>query len=225
VSHKIILDALRAFGVPEITISALQSFALVGYAYVEVNGRKGLVITIKTGSGQGDPFSSILFLLATKPLNLSIAQNNRNLMYSTEDDNLNPLRLSTAEEVRPLLQLYSEYQQVSRLNINIRKSQALCINTTPAVIAGLRDLGIETPEHIKHLGLHLGKNIQDTVTETMRQIDPKALKRRIFATTPPTDLLHRALLLNTAYIPMYNNIFMALPTLKNQGDALKKGCT
>ncbi len=84
VSHKIILDALRAFGVPEITISALQRFALVGYAYVEVNGRKGLVITIKTGSGQGDPPSSILFLLATEPLNLSIARNNRNLMYNTE---------------------------------------------------------------------------------------------------------------------------------------------
>ncbi len=132
---------------PEITISALQCFALVGYAYVEVNGRKGLVITIKTGSGQGDPLSSILFLLAAEPLNLSIAQNNRNLMYNTEgginvgpflfvDDNLKPLRLSNAEEVCPLLQIYSEYQQVSGLNINIRKSQALCINTSPAVTAG-----------------------------------------------------------------------------------------
>jgi hypothetical protein len=79
VSHKIILDPLWAFGVPEITISALQCFALVGYAYVEVNGRKGLVITIKTGSGQGDPLSSILFLLATEPLNLSIAKNNREI--------------------------------------------------------------------------------------------------------------------------------------------------
>ncbi len=56
----------------------------------------------------------------------------------------------------------------------------------------------------------------------MRQIDPKALKRRIFVTTPPTDLLHRALLLSTAYSPMYNHVFMALPTLKNQGDALQK---
>jgi hypothetical protein len=60
------------------------------------------------------------------------------------------------------------------------------------------------------------------VTETLRQIDLKALKRRIFATTPPTDLLHRALLLNTAYILVYNHVFMALPTLKNQGDALQK---
>jgi hypothetical protein len=109
---------------------------LVGYTNVEVKGRKGLVITIKMGSGQGDPLSSILYLMATEPLNLSIAQNNRNLMYNTEggtnlglilfaEDNLNPLRLSTAEEVRPLWQLYSEYQQVSGLNINIRKSQAL----------------------------------------------------------------------------------------------------
>ena len=97
VSHKIILDALRAFGVPEITISALQRFALVGYAYVEVNGRKGLVITIKTGSGQGDPLSSILFLLATEPLNLSIAQNNRNLMYNTEGGiNVGPVPLTSA---------------------------------------------------------------------------------------------------------------------------------
>jgi hypothetical protein len=67
------------------------------------------------------------------------------------DDNLNPLQLSTAEEVRPLLRLYSEYQQVSGLNTNIRKSQAICINTSPEVIAGIRDLGIETPEHIKLL--------------------------------------------------------------------------
>jgi hypothetical protein len=42
VSHKIILDALRAFGVPEITISALQRLALIGYAYAEVTVGKGL---------------------------------------------------------------------------------------------------------------------------------------------------------------------------------------
>jgi hypothetical protein len=31
--------------------------------YVEVNGRKGILIKIKTGSGQGDPLSSILEIL------------------------------------------------------------------------------------------------------------------------------------------------------------------
>jgi hypothetical protein len=45
----------------------------------------------------------------------------------------------------------------------------------------------------------------------MRNTEPKRIKRRILGTTPPTDLLHRALLINTALIPIYNHIFMALP--------------
>jgi hypothetical protein len=80
------LRALRAFGVPEIMIMAIQHYSLTGFAYVEVNGKKGLLITVKTGSGQGDPVSSILFLLATEPLNRALAQNYRNLMYKTESN-------------------------------------------------------------------------------------------------------------------------------------------
>jgi hypothetical protein len=106
-----------------------------------------MVITIKTGSGQGYPLSSLLFLLATEPLSLSIAQNNSNLMYITEggtnagpilfdDDYLNPFRFSSADEICSLLQLNSKYQQISGLNVNIRKIQALCISTPNEVVAG-----------------------------------------------------------------------------------------
>ncbi len=41
VSHCSIIQALRAFGVPEITIMAIQFFSLIGFAYVEVNEKKG----------------------------------------------------------------------------------------------------------------------------------------------------------------------------------------
>jgi hypothetical protein len=57
---------------------------MVGYAYV--NGRKGLVINIKTCSGQEDPLSSILLLFVTEPLNLYNAQDNRNLMLQTQKE-------------------------------------------------------------------------------------------------------------------------------------------
>ncbi len=40
------------------------------------------------------------------------------------------------------------------------------------------------------------------------------LSKKILGTTPPTDILHRALLINTALIPIYNHIFMALPVQK-----------
>ena len=108
VGHTVIVQALRAFGVPEIMIQAIKHYTLVGYAYVEVNGRRGLLITIKTGSGQGDPLSSILFLIATEPLNRILCSSFQALMYTAEDrvtvgpvlyadDNLTPLALDNAE--------------------------------------------------------------------------------------------------------------------------------
>ena len=57
----------------------------------------------------------------------------------------------------------------------------------------------------------------------MEHTDPKLVKRRILATTPPTDLLHRALLINTAYVPIYNHILMALPLTTHNLEELDKG--
>ncbi len=47
---------------------AIQHYTLIGFAYVEVHGGKGVLITDKTGSEQGDPFSCILFFITTEPL-------------------------------------------------------------------------------------------------------------------------------------------------------------
>ncbi len=52
VSHKVIIQALRQFGFPEMFVTAIQDYVLTGTAYVEVNGRAGMLITIKTGSGE-----------------------------------------------------------------------------------------------------------------------------------------------------------------------------
>ena len=233
VSHNIIVDALRAFGVPEIAINAIQNFTLVGHAYVEVNGKRGLVITIKTGSGQGDPLSSILFLVATEPLNRALASNFAEIMYSTEggtkvgpilfaDDNLNPLTIRSENEIQEYMQTYEDYREVSGLNINIRKTEALCINTPQHIQEMMQRIGISTPPSLKHLGLHLTPTIEGSVECTMDNIEAKAIRRRILATTPPTDLLHRSTLINTALIPIYNHVFMALPTTDKQGNDLYK---
>jgi hypothetical protein len=49
------------------------------------------------------------------------------------------------------------------------------------------------------------------LSETLNKIDLKAAKRRILATAPPTDILHRATLINSALIPLYNHVPMVLP--------------
>jgi hypothetical protein len=70
---------------PEIMIMAIQHFMLVGFGFIEVYGHKGILITVKTGSGQGEPLSSILFLITTVPLNRILATAFSELMYITSE--------------------------------------------------------------------------------------------------------------------------------------------
>jgi hypothetical protein len=230
-SHTIIIQALRAFGVPELLIQALRNYVLVGMARVEVNGRKGILITVRTGSGQGDPLSSILFLIGSEPLNRLIVTKFAEIMYTTAegitvgpilfaDDNLSPTKLHSIEQLEPLLAIYDRYTGVSGLNINVRKSSALCINTVPSLVQDLQQKGFATPDSMRHLGIELAKTIEDTVHETIQKIDLKAVRRRILATTPPTDTLHRATLINSALVPLYNHVLMALPVTATELDPL-----
>jgi hypothetical protein len=233
ISHAVIIQALRAFGIPELLIQALQNYVLVGMARVEVNGKKGILITVRTGSGQGDPLSSILFLIGSEPLNRMIVAKLAEIMYTTmerikvgsilfADDNLSPTKIERIEQLDPLLAIYDRYTGVSGLNINIRKSSALCINTPDALVREFQLRGFTTPDNMRHLGIELGKTMEDTTRETIQKIDVKAMKRRIMATSPPTDTLHRATLINAALVPLYNHVFMALPATEDDVDSLHK---
>jgi hypothetical protein len=71
--------------------------------------------------------------------------------------------------LQPIINFYNQYTTVSGLHISIRKTIALCINTSPKVTRGLNQKGIETPEVCKQLGLYLGKTIEDTIENTMRK--------------------------------------------------------
>ena len=94
------------------------------------------------------------------------------------DDNLSPLNLGQVGKIKPILDLYEQYHTVSGLNVNPRKSTALCINTPDNIQAELRELGLSTPQAIRHLGIYLGTTIEQTVQEMIQQTDAKLIKRR-----------------------------------------------
>jgi hypothetical protein len=75
---------------------------------------------------------------------------------------------------------------------------------------------------VRHFGIELGKTIEDTMRETLPEIGTKLQKRRILATTPPTDILHSATLINPVMIPLYNPILMALPATEENLVSLHK---
>jgi len=72
----------------------------------------------------------------------------------------------------------------------------------------------------------IAKTIEETVTQTMQKIEPKAIKRRIMATAHPANMLHKSILLNIAVQPIFNHAFMALPifddTVKNLFEEIYK---
>ena len=94
-SYKIIEDALRKFAFPEITIQAIKRLALFGWAKVQVNGKTGILFIIKTGSGQGDPISSILFLISSTKCVYHVQNNQQSYVqgFFFADDNLAGLNI------------------------------------------------------------------------------------------------------------------------------------
>jgi hypothetical protein len=111
-SHYIIIQAHRAFRVPEKLIQAFQNYIRLGYAKLEVNGQNDILITIKTGSGQGDLLSSIIFHSGSEPLKKQIVTKFLEIMYVTSEEvTVGPIlfsddNLQRTEQLEPLLVIY-----------------------------------------------------------------------------------------------------------------------
>jgi hypothetical protein len=150
-----------------------------------------------------------LFLFGFEPLNKLIATRFVDIMYVTTegimvgpvlfaDENLSPTNFSRLNILTPLQAVNDCYTGVSVLNIDVRKSSALCIKSLPELIQELQQRGFTTPDTIRHLDIELGK----TMRETMQKIYTTAVKRRIPATTPLMDIRHRATLINSAMVTL-----------------------
>lgn len=150
-AHTIIRQSLAAFGFPQLVIETIDRLALFGYAQVEVNGRKGIMFIIKNGSGQGDPLSSIIFVISIEPLLRILNEQLNNVFYKIDDtlifgpafyadDNLNALDIQSEQNLYLLLTIYDDYKLTSGLNINIEKSKVICINTNPMITELLKKM-------------------------------------------------------------------------------------
>ncbi len=233
VSHIVIQQALHQFQYPPIIIEAISKLALSGQALIEVNDQLSPAFQIATGSGQGDPLSSTLFIIAIEPLNRALVHNLQHIFYVTTegikigllsfaDDNLSLLMLQSLQDFRQLQNIYSDYATVSGLHINLRKTNVLCINTPDHLLNALHEIGVNTPTTIKYLGIQLSTTLKDTINNTIHAVQSKSVRRRILATSTPTDMLHRSILLNRTLIPLYTHIFMSLPAFP---DHIQQICT
>ncbi len=128
---------------------------------VEVNGRRGILITIKTGSGQGDPLSNVLLLIGSEPINRHTANSFPELIYIPQEgiaigfilfvgDNLSPLSLTCADKMDPVLTVYDNTPELVDSTSTFR-NQLSCVSIFPGTQTGTAIYSIQT----QHLCLEL----------------------------------------------------------------------
>ena len=130
--------------------------------------------------------------------------------------------LRSIQDFQLLQKIYSDYAIFSGLHINLCKSNVLCVNTPDYLLNALHETGVNTPTTIKYLGIQLSTTVKDTINNTIHAVQSKSVRRRILATSTPTDMLHRSILLNRTLIPLYSHVFMSLPAFP---DHIQQICT
>jgi len=233
ISTEVITQTMELMGFGQKTINAIKLLPLKGRARVEINGHYGKKIEILIGSGQGDPLSAIIFIIGIEPLNRVLQKTLKEHFFENEqgikigtvvyaDDNLTTYNFQNEQQIRKMRKLYNEYTEISGLNINFNKSYAMCINTTEEVQNSIRQNGIEIVQEIKYLGVKIAKEQHITVRNTLNDLETKTVNRRILATIPTNDMLHKSRLINTACLPIYNHVFMTMPIDTEQKDKIEK---
>jgi hypothetical protein len=118
---------------PTIYIDAMHQLTGSGIGRVFANSILGPVFSIGCGTGQGNPPSAGRFYVDSDPLlrvlNLIFLayryKHSNGLKVPTTgyaDDHLHPLRVENAQEVQEILSVYSNFQKVSGLKVNIVKT-------------------------------------------------------------------------------------------------------
>jgi hypothetical protein len=103
-------------------------------------------------------------------------------------------------ETQRIVQLDCSLVIYDALNINVRKSNALCTNSTSDLLHNLQQKGFNIADIMRHLGIELRGTIEITLRETFQKIKLKSVTHRILATTPHTDILHGTTPVNSAMV-------------------------
>ena len=140
---------------------------------------------VKSGTGQGDPPSAPRYNIGADPGMRAaqkvidkigyIFENGLRLpLLGYADDQIAGLNSKKGSEIKELLNVYSEYGEVSGLTINVQKSEIMCINTPIELVNDIKkETGIKVMTGMKHLGIEIRENITDTKKSTYESVSDR----------------------------------------------------
>jgi hypothetical protein len=108
------------------------------------------------------------------------------------DDHLHPLKVENAQQVQEILTVYSNFQKVSGLKVNIAKTTILGINTPRELLDEIAELtGITIVIEFRYLGLQIKAPYAESRGATYEAVYASLQRKFEAINSSFVDLFHR----------------------------------
>ena len=122
--------------------------------------------------------------------------------------------------------VYEDFHKVSGLQVNLKKTEMLCINTDARLMEEIeQQTGIKCVEGLRHLGIEVRKTYKSTVEATNNKIKQQTESKYKRINKSFTDMFHRKQLIQQVLLPSYNHCYMTLGFDAEAGEELDKQVT
>ena len=203
-------------------------------ASVQVNRIESEKFPIDTGIGQGNPPSALLYIIGEDFNHRIINSKDKEWYYKMEDGTTqlpsifadDKTRYTAMNKIEDLDELFSEYeeiQQIAGLELNVRKTQILAINTPQELIDQITErYGNIVKEEITILGIKFRKNLQETLEANNRDIIAKIIKTGNMMNRKQVPILKKAKHIQAGLYSKTMYQMQALPFTSEQRQKLQK---
>jgi exonuclease III len=208
ISHDFVKEAMRFFNFGEKFINWVMTICTNRKACIITGiGKTGPTFSLERGNAQGDVISPFLFnicyqiLLLKIELSLQIESINlpqvhiedRDLKGATNRvshrskkvfafaDDCNILSAYNPETITEIVNVLTEFGQISGLECNVQKSHILPIGHLPVTTAEIRSLGFEIVDEMTVLGFKVSNNAEFISANTNKIVDKLRVQNRIWS--------------------------------------------
>ena len=218
VSHNILLDKLKHYGIRGVANQWLRSYLTDRLQYTTVNGVKSDVQPVKCGVPQGSILGPLLFILFINDM-YSVSPSSKFVLYADDtnmfisDKSLDTLESKSNQELR----LITEWTIANRLSINVKKTMYMIFQPHKAKHSQEMDIclantTLKRVEVTKFLGMMVDENL--TWKEHVSMI-AKKVSKSVGLLCKARKLLSGTDLMPLYYAYIYSYLTYALPVWGN----------
>ena len=234
ISQDAIIILLEKMGFPSIFIKWIKHILKNGKAFTEINGVISEIFCILTGTPQGSPSSSTLYIVAQNFLQLCYEL--RKLKFKAKihnieiplicfaDDSFTVAKFESRNDIEEFFAFFKEFEKIIGLTLNKSKTEILVYGPLKDKIKSWFDeLKFGTcVNEAKHLGININHDFTKTAGSTVQKISEKIQVSINFLIKTKADMFRRKTLLNLGIHSKLNHAFQSCTIKKSQLNAIWK---